>query len=279
MVLSGASLTRMEEVSAAAPGSWFQAHLTGDTAKTAALVERVADAGYPVLVVTVDIPVLANRENNVRNGFYTPLRPSVSLAWQGISHPRWTASVLARTLLTQGMPRFENSYAEPGAPIISSKVERELGKRDQLDWSIIKHIRERWKGTLVVKGVLRPDDARQALAVGADAIIVSNHGGRQLDGAISPIRALPAIVEQVAGAVPVMLDGGIRRGTDVLKALALGAAFVFVGRPFIYAAAVGGEAGVGKAIEILTNEIALNMGLLGITSIEEAAPDLVLKVA
>lgn len=278
MMLSGASLTKMEDVIEAAPDTWFQAHLTGDPARTDALIDRTARAGYRTLVVTVDIPVLANRENNVRNGFHTPLRPSLSLAWQGVSHPSWSISVFMRTLYERGMLHFENSYAERGAPIVSSKVERELGKRDHLDWTIIERIRARWQGKIIIKGVLHPEDALKCVKAGADAIIVSNHGGRQLDGALSPLRALQPIVQRVGGAVPVLMDGGVRRGTDVLKALALGASFVFVGRPFIYAAAVAGKAGALRAAEILTTEINRDMGLLGINTVDEMSDSLLSAV-
>ena len=270
-VLSGTSLTRLEEVVDAAPGSWFQAYLPGDTARIDALIERVRHAGVRTLVLTVDIPVAGNRENNIRAGFSTPLRPSLRLAWDGLSHPRWLFGTLARTLLTRGMPHFENSFAERGAPVISRNVERDFSRREHLDLSHAARIRRHWAGELVIKGVLHPDDVVAARQLGADAVIVSNHGGRQLDGAVSPLRMLPRIVE-AAGPLPVMIDGGFRRGSDVLKALALGAAFVFVGRPFNYAAAVGGQAGVARAIALLREEIDRNLAMLGVTTPQALDP-------
>ncbi|OUI82866.1 alpha-hydroxy acid oxidase [Acetobacter tropicalis] len=261
MVLSGSSLIPMEEVGAAAPGTWFQAYLPGETVRIDALLDRVHKAGFHELVVTVDIPVGANRENNIRTGFSTPLRPSLRLAMDGLTHPRWLVGTFGRTLLHHGMPHFENSFAERGAPILSANVLRDFTARDHFNWQHIRHIRQRWKGPLIIKGILHPDDARTAEESGVDAIIVSNHGGRQLDGAITPLRILPEIV--AATTLPVMIDSGFRRGSHILKALALGAAFVFVGRPFNYAAALGAEVGVTHAIGLLMAEIDRDMAMLG----------------
>ena len=273
MIMSGASLISVEEIARAAPGTWFQAYLPGEPRRISALVERVARAGLETLVLTVDVPVSANRENNVRNGFSTPLRPTLRLAWDGLVRPAWLLGTLGRTLLTQGMPHFENMTAQRGAPVFSSRVDRDFGPRDSLAWEHLALMRRLWKGRLVVKGILSPDDARMAREHGADGIIVSNHGGRQLDGAIASLRALPGIAA-VAGGMAVMLDSGVRRGTDVLKALALGAQFVFLGRPFLYAAAIGGEAGVNRAIELLRQEIDRDMAQLGITSLAQMTPEL-----
>ncbi|WP_257993601.1 alpha-hydroxy acid oxidase [Cupriavidus pauculus] len=266
-VLSGTSLTRMEDVAKAAPSSWFQAYLPGTPERIDALVSRVAAAGFRTLVVTVDIPVAGNRENIMRAGFSTPLRPGVKLAWDGVSHPRWLLGTFARTLLN-GMPHFENSFAERGAPIVSRTVDRDFSQRDHFDWSHIRRIRERWKGDLVIKGIISPEDAVLARSHGADAVVLSNHGGRQLDGAISPLRVLPAVVDAV-GNMPVMIDGGVRRGTDVVKALALGAKFVFVGRPFNYAAAVASCPGVAHGISLLKAEIDRDLAMLGVTGLDE----------
>jgi len=163
------------------------------------------------------------------------------------------------------MPHFENSYATRGAPIIARHVERDFGARDHLNWTHLAQIRRQWSGKLVVKGILTGDDAHRAAEEGADGVIVSNHGGRQLDGAISSFRALPE-VKAAAGTMAVMMDGGIRRGSDVLKALALGADFVFVGRPMLYAAAVAEDAGVRHAIDILSSEVNRNIAFLGCLS-------------
>jgi L-lactate dehydrogenase (cytochrome) len=273
MILSGASLTPLERVREAGPTAWFQAYLPGEAGPITELVERVARAGYDTFVLTVDVQVAANRENNVRSGFDTPLRPTLRLAWDGIIRPRWLFGMLFRTLLLHGMPHFENMG--PRVPLISRTGERERGRRDKLSWKHLELMRRLWKGRLVVKGILDKDDARIARESGVDGIIVSNHGGRQLDGAVAPLRALPGIAAQ-AGGMTVMMDSGVRRGTDVLKALALGAQFVFLGRPFLYAAAVAGEPGVLHAIKLLRDEIDRDMALLGITTLAQMRRELLM---
>lgn len=277
MITSASSLIPMEEIRAAG-SDWYQAYLPGEEQRIEALVARVAAAGYRVFVLTVDVPVPANRENNLRNGFRLPIQPSPRLLWEGMTHPRWTLGTFARTLLRHGMPHFENMDAYRGPPVISRDLVRQVGKRDGLDWRHLALIRRLWKGLLVVKGVLSAADAARAQEHGVDAVIVSNHGGRQLDGAISPLRVLPEVVAAVPG-LPVLLDGGIRRGTDILKAMALGAAFTFVGRPFLFAVALAGEAGAAHAIALLKAEIDRDMALLGVSHIDQIGPDLVRQTA
>ena len=272
MVVSGAALTPLERIKQEGKTAWFQAYLPGEEDVIRALVERVERAGYDTLVLTVDVSVLANRENNVRTGFSTPLRPSLRLAWDMGIRPRWGLSMLRHTL-THGMPHFENMG--PRVPMISGLGNRQAGRRDKLSWPHLDLIRRLWKGKLVVKGILDPDDARKASDAGVDGIVVSNHGGRQLDGAVSPLRVLPA-VKASAGNMAVMMDSGIRRGTDVLKALALGADFVFIGRPMLYAAAVAGEYGVTHAINLLRSELHTDMALVGINTLAEMLPELLL---
>lgn len=271
-IMSGTSLIPMEDVARESPSTWFQAYLPGDQERIDALIDRVERAGFGTLVVTVDIPISANRENNIRTGFSTPLRPSLRLAWDGMVRPRWVAGTFLRTLLRHGMPHFENSFATRGAPIVSSTVLRDFSARDHLNWRHIEAIRQRWTGTLVVKGLLSVEDAVQAQRVGADGIVLSNHGGRQLDGATSPMRVLEAVVAAVGSEYPVLIDSGFRRGSDVLKALALGARMVLVGRPFNYAAAVAGEAGVAHAIGLLRDEVDRNLAMLGVTGCAELGP-------
>jgi L-lactate dehydrogenase (cytochrome) len=268
MIMSGSSLIRLEEVVQANPDAWFQAYLPGREADIQALVERVQRSGFRTLVITVDTPVASNRENNVRAGFSTPLRPGLRLAWDGISHPRWLFGTFLKTIAKHGIPHFENNYAHRGAPIVSPHVERDMASRGHLHWDHLRMIRAMWPGPLVVKGILDPRDARQAVDIGAQGVIVSNHGGRQLDGAVAPLRVLPQVVA-ACPEVPVMIDSGFRRGSDVLKALALGAKFVFVGRPFNYAASVAGEAGVRRGIELLREEVSRNMAMLGVNTLAE----------
>ncbi len=261
-ILSGASSVPLEKVIGEAPGTWFQAYIPADRPLIERLLARVRTAGYEVFVLTVDVPVPGNRENNLRNGFSLPLRPSLRLALDGLAHPRWLAGTLARTLLQSGIPHLENLSAERGGPIIAEAGGMPRARRDAMSWADIAWMRGAWKGRLVIKGILNPEDARRAAAEGMDGIIVSNHGARQLDGAAAPLRVLPEIVA-AAGDMAVMMDGGIRRGTDVLAALALGAKFVFVGRPMLFAAALAGEAGVRHALRLLREEIDRDMALLG----------------
>ncbi len=272
MIMSGSSLIRLEEVASIAPQTWFQAYLPGDAQEIAKLVDRVAQAGFSTLVITVDTPVAANRENNIRAGFSTPLRPSLRLFLDGLTHPRWVCNTFLKTCIKHGMPHFENNYASRGAPILSKNVLRDYSDRGHISWDHLRTIRKQWKGQLVIKGVLSKPDAATAIEIGVDGIIVSNHGGRQLDGSISPLRVLPEIAD-IAGHIPVMLDSGVRRGTDVLKALALGARCVFVGRPFAYATAVGGQNGTNRAIELITSEITRDLGLLGVTRVQDLSVD------
>lgn len=268
-ILSASSLTPLERVAEEGKARWYQAYLPGDTERIAALVDRVAAAGYDTFILTADVPVASNRENNVRNGFSIPLKPSLSLAFQGAIHPRWLVGTALRTLRGRGMPHFENMDAFRGPPILSRNLVRAIGNRDQLSWRHLELIRSRWKGRLVVKGLVSPHDAVLARDAGCDGIIVSNHGGRQLDGVVAPITMLAEIREAVGSDFTIMLDGGVRRGTDVIKALAAGADFVFIGRPFLYAAAIAGEPGVRHAIRLLAEEVDRNMALLGVRRVGE----------
>ena len=277
MCLSASSLITLEDVRRENPAAWYQAYLAGDDARIEPLVDRVAAAGYDTFVVTADVPVPPNRENNIRNGFQVPLAITPRVAWDTATHPHWLFGTWARTVMNYGMPHFENMDAQRGPPVLAKNLMRNIGKRDQLAWKHVELIRKRWKGKLVVKGLIAPADARIARDSGVDGVIVSNHGGRQLDGTVSSLRTLPEIAAD-AGAMTVMLDGGIRRGTDVLKALALGAKFVFIGRPLLYAAVIGGEAGVQRALTLLRDEIDRDMALLGIRNIGEISSDLVRKL-
>jgi L-lactate dehydrogenase (cytochrome) len=277
MILSASSLITLEEVRRENPDAWYQAYLAGEPSRIEPLVDRVAAAGYDTFVVTADVPVPSNREKNIRNGFQVPLAITPRVAWDTITHPDWLFGTWARTLMNYGMPHFENMDAMRGPPVLSKNLMRNIGHRDQLAWKHVELIRRRWKGKLVVKGLIAPADARIARESGVDGVIVSNHGGRQLDGTISALRTLPDIAAE-AGPMTVMMDGGIRRGTDVIKALALGAHFVFVGRPFLFAAVAAGEPGVQRAITLLRDEVDRDMALLGVRSISEITADLVRRL-
>jgi L-lactate dehydrogenase (cytochrome) len=272
MVMSSSSLIPMEDVAAAAPDTWFQVYLPRDEGAAVSLVARVKQAGFRVLVITVDSAVVPNRENNLRNRFRTPVRPDWRFLWDGVTHPRWATSTFLRTLAQHGMPHFENGGAVRGLPLVARNADRDFSGREHLDWSIVDTLRKLWDGPLVLKGILHPLDARQARERGADGVIVSNHGGRQLDGAVSPLHVIERIADACSGRIVVMADSGFRRGTDVLKALSLGAQCVFIGRPFNYAAAVAGADGVAHAIALMKNEIRADLGLLGVNSLAELGP-------
>ena len=267
-IQSGASLIRMEQVADANPDAWFQAYLHYDVDQIAPMLERVENAGFRTLVVTVDTPVGGNRENNIRHGFRTPLRPNVRLMWDGLIRPYWLTCVMIRTLISRGMPHFENSSHERGAPLISPRAERDYSQRGRLNWDHLRFIRDNWPGKLVLKGVLSAHDVQLAADLRVDGVILSNHGGRQLDCAVPPLLMLKDAIA-AAGPMPVMIDSGFRRGSDVIKALALGAAFVFVGRPFAYAVTVGNQEGAARAIDLLTSEIDRNLALLGCTTVSQ----------
>ena len=277
MIVSGSSLIRMEECVAENSKAWFQAYLPGDDDRINAMLERAERAGFRVLVLTADTAALANQENYIKSGFYSPLRVTPRLLWDGFVRPRWTSNLFAPTLLRHGLPHFENSQAARGSSVLARQINAEFASRGNMNWKQVKLMRKRWQGRFVIKGILHEEDARLAREHGADGIILSNHGGRQLDGAIAPLRALEKIVP-LAGDMTVMLDSGVRRGSDVLKALALGAKFVFVGRPFNYAAGIAGEAGVLHAVTLLKEEVDRNMAMLGATSLSEVEPGCLMRV-
>jgi L-lactate dehydrogenase (cytochrome) len=278
MIMSASSLIKLEDVQRENPQAWYQAYLAGEPSRIEPLVDRVAAAGFDTFVVTADVPVPPNRENNIRNGFQVPLAITPRVAWDTLTHPHWLLGTWTRTLLNYGMPHFENMDAVRGPPVLAKNLMRNIGKRDQLAWKHVELIRRRWKGKLVVKGLIAPADAKIARESGVDGVLVSNHGGRQLDGTVSALRTLPEIAAE-AGAMTVMLDGGIRRGTDVIKALALGAHFVFIGRPLLFAAVAGGEPAVQRALTLLKDEVDRDMALLGIRSTSEISSDLMRRIS
>jgi L-lactate dehydrogenase (cytochrome) len=267
-VLSTLSGTRLEEVKEASSGTcWYQVYLCGGRDVALAAIARAKAAGFSALVVTVDTPVAGMREKDLRNGVKellggNPLE-AFPFVWQFLAKPRWLASFLA----DGGLMKFPNvvlpdgpmPYADVGAALSQSVV----------CWDDLRWLREAWKGPIVVKGVHTADDARRAMDAGADALVVSNHGGRQLDGVAATFRVLPEVVQAVNGTVEVLLDGGIRRGSDVVKALCLGARAVLVGRAYAYGLGAGGEAGVARAIEILRADIVRTLKLLGCPSVAE----------
>jgi len=273
-VLSTASFVPMERVARDAGGAkWFQLYMSKDHDLARGLVTRALDAGFEALVITTDVVVGGNREYNRRNNFEVPFTLNVANMVDGALHPRWLAGVFLRTLLASGVPRFQNLDVNNGGRITSPTLTEFRTRRTELNWEDFAWLRKLWPKQLLIKGIMTVEDARLAAQHGADGIFVSNHGGRQLDGAQSPIEVLPQIADAVGKQLAIMLDGGIRRGTDVVKALALGARMVFVGRATLFGAAAGGEAGALHALKLLRTEVDRVIGLLGCNSVEQLNPE------
>jgi len=266
-ILSTLSGCRLEDVKASTRGpAWYQLYLAGGREVSLAALDRARHAGFSALVVTIDTPVSGMRERDVRNGSIELLgggfAAKLPYIFQILSRPRWLAAFLA----DGGLMRFPNvvlpgegpmAYADVGAMLAQSVV----------CWDDLRWIRDAWKGPIVVKGVHTGDDGRRAVDHGAEAIVVSNHGGRQLDGVSATLRALPEVIAAVDGRTEVLIDGGVRRGSDIAKALALGARAVLVGRAYAYGLGAAGEAGVRRAIEILREDLIRTLKLLGCPSV------------
>jgi L-lactate dehydrogenase (cytochrome) len=265
-ILSTLSGTRLEEVKAATTGPcWYQVYLCGGRDVARAAVARAKAAGFSALVVTIDTAVSGLRERDFRNGIKELLssNPIKMLPFLGqfLTRPRW----LVRFLADGGLMSFPNVML-PDGPMPYADVSAAL-EQSATSWEDLHWLREAWDGPIIVKGVQIADDARRAVEAGASAIVVSNHGGRQLDGVGPTLRILPEVVDAVGGKVEVLVDGGIRRGSDVAKALCLGARAVLVGRAYAYGLGAGGEAGVSKAIEILRADLLRTLKLLGCPSV------------
>lgn len=264
--LSTMATRSIEEVAAAAPGGrhWFQLYMWKDRDRSMALVERAAQAGYDVLLVTVDVPVAGARLRDVRNGMTIPPRPTLGTIADAAVRPAWWFNLLTRERLTFASL---DSWTGTVAEMIDSMFDPTV-TYDDLAW-----IRDQWPGKVVVKGVQTVDDARRVRDVGVDAVLLSNHGGRQLDRAPVPFHLLPEVVRAVGDDVEVHLDTGIMSGQDVLAAVAHGARFTLVGRAYLYGLMAGGRAGVDRAIAILAGQIERTMRLLGVTSLDELTPE------
>lgn len=263
--LSTVSICSIEDVAEATTAPfWFQFYVRKDRAFNERLIDRAKAAKCTAIVVTMDCQIGGQRHKDVRNGLTVPLKMSPKFLAEMAMKPRWALAMLATKRRTFG--NFAGHI--PGATTVSA-LATWMSEQDDLtlNWKDLIWIKKRFGGPLVVKGVLHPDDARAAVAHGADAIIVSNHGGRQLDCAPSTIRVLPRIVDAVGGKCEIYLDSGVRSGHDMLKAVALGARAAFIGRPFLYGLGVAGEAGVSRIIEILRAEADTTLGLMGETDI------------
>ena len=270
--LSSSATTAIETIADKAPGRlWFQAYVLRNQDFFWKLIERARQADYEALVITVDLPVGGKRERDFRNHFSIPFRFTPRNMLDFASRPRWALDMLLR-----GMPVMENlrglEAAATNATAIASSVGRSYDPA--FDWARLAEVRDRWPRKLIVKGVSRGDDAQRLAAMGVDAIVVSNHGGRQLDGAVPSLQALSEVLESVAGRVPVLVDGGIRRGTDIAKALALGAQGVLLGRATLFGAVAAGDAGAQRALDILHDELLRTMRLCGAPTLLQLSADL-----
>ncbi|MBX3706677.1 MAG: alpha-hydroxy-acid oxidizing protein [Pseudomonadales bacterium] len=265
--LSTMSICSIEDVAAnTTKPFWFQLYVMRDRDYIERLIGRARDAGCSALVLTLDLQIMGQRHKDLRNGLSTPPQFNLRTALDLLSRPRWCARMLGTRRRS-----FGNVVGHvQGAENLKSLGQWSASQLDPtLDWRDVEWIRSLWKGALILKGIMEPEDARRARESGADALIVSNHGGRQLDGAPSSIAALPAIVDAVGRDIEVWVDGGIRSGQDVLKALALGARGTLIGRAFLYGLGALGETGVTRALEIIRNELDLSMAFCGLRDVRD----------
>ncbi|MGA3006169.1 MAG: alpha-hydroxy acid oxidase [Acetobacteraceae bacterium] len=273
--LATGAMTSMEKIAREANFRlWFQLYVWKQRDLSYQLIERAKNNGFEALIVTTDTIVPPNREYNAKNGLDLPFTPTLRFTRDILQKPGWFANVLLKYLTTIGMPRNEN-YPEPYRRKIGDDPYRhEVMRQDSLNWDDIKIFRDMWPGILMLKGINRPDDALKAVSAGVDGIVVSNHGGRNMDSAAATIDMLPEIAEAVGDKITVLLDSGIRRGSDIVKAMALGAKCVLTGRATLYGTAVGGEAGASKAINIIRTEMDKTMAYTGCNRVDEITTDI-----
>ncbi len=264
----------IEEIAAAGGRIWFQLYLWENRPLTYSILDRARDHGCELLMVTVDTAVAPNREYNLRNGFGVPFRPGLRNTIDIAAHPLWLVDVILRYLRHGGLPEYANLPPEMSAKITMPPKPGANYRMDILTWDELRTLRRLWPGPLVLKGVARAEDAAQAVDIGFDGIVVSNHGGRNLDAAAATLDMLPPILDAVGAKATVMVDGGIRRGSDIVKALALGARSVLIGRPTLYGLAIAGEAGAARALELLRSELVRIMAMSGCRNLAEITPDL-----
>ena len=271
---SHGSVCTLEEIAAATPGPrWMQVFVYTDRGFTREMIDRAAAAGFDALVLTIDNQLLGNRERDGRNGFSIPPRFGLAGTLAAATKARWLLRMRA------SLPKLTfGNYVKPGDNAGIAAIAGRMGSLldPALSWAEVDEIRAIWRGPMLLKGVLHPTEAAEAVARGVDGIIVSNHGGRQLDGAAASLDALPGVVDAVAGRIPVLIDGGVRRGADVVKALALGASCCLIGRPQLWGLSVAGEEGVRHVLELYRREIDRVMGLMGVRTIAEIGPEFVM---
>jgi (S)-mandelate dehydrogenase len=273
--LSTSATASIERIAEAASGRhWFQAYFFKDREYTIGLIERARRAGYDTLMVTADLPVGGKRERDFRNDFSIPFRFTPRNVLDFATRPLWALDMLLR-----GVPQLENLTGLAPRGTDTRNLVSSVG-RDQdasLDWELVKRVRGVWPGKLLIKGVMHPADAERAVSVGCDGVIVSNHGGRQLDGEVGSFDALPGVVRALGGKAAVLMDGGVRRGSDIVKALAAGAQAAMIGRATYYGVCAGGEAGARRALEVLQDELVRTMQLCGVRSVAEIGPELIVR--
>ncbi len=270
--LAGTAVTSMETIAEEAGGRrWFQPYLWKEEHHTIEMIERAQDLGYEALVITGDTALGRTREYNDRNGFTDPISLNARFVTDMALHPGWVFGVMGRYIASTGMPRHEN-YPPHYRHRITRASNLKPQNNEALSWDQIGRLRKIWRGPLLVKGLTSPDDARRAVDQGADGVVVSNHGGRALDSAPAAIDALPAVVAAVGGETTVLMDGGIHHGSDIVKALGLGARAVLIGRATLYGIAAGGQAGAEKVLTILATQFEKNMGYIGCRTVAELGP-------
>ncbi|MDY7548450.1 alpha-hydroxy acid oxidase [Glaciimonas sp. Gout2] len=273
--LSSTATASIEQIAKAAPGRlWFQAYILRNKPFLEKLIARALAADYEALVITVDLPVGGKRERDYRNDFSIPFGFTIKNMLDFGLHPAWLSDIIR-----YGMPVMENLIGLDAKATNSTAIASSVGRNydPSFNWDSLKKIRDTWPRKLIVKGILNPQDANRIALMGCDAVVVSNHGGRQLDGAVATFDALPAVVKAVNGRIPVLLDGGVRRGSDIVKALAMGAQGVMLGRATLFGAACAGEPGASRALSILKDELVRTMQLCGARSMDQITGRMLFK--
>ena len=266
--VSMASTTTLEKMYELSEGhSWMQLYIFQDENFVMELLDRAKNTGYEVAILTVDVPVLSRRTRDDKNGFSYPFKIGPKQFFDFATHPTWSLS----TLLS-GIPKPMNYVTSKSGDGIYKRKE----SRGSTDWDTLKRVRDKWKGKLIIKGVMSPDDATQIKEAGADAIQVSNHGGRQLDSATAAINMLPPIRKSVGNDFPLIFDSGIRSGSDIVRALAFGADYAMIGRPVMYAMGADGRKGLRRIVEIIKEEASTTLGLVGLNDINDVTSNIVI---
>ena len=267
--VSMASTTTLEKMYELSEGhSWMQLYIFQDENFVMELLERAKNTGYEVAILTVDVPVLSRRTRDDKNGFSYPFKIGPKQFFDFATHPTWSLSTLM-----SGIPKPMNYVTSKSGDGIFKRKE----SRGSTDWNALKRVRDKWKGKLIVKGVMSPDDAIKIKEAGADAIQVSNHGGRQLDSATAAINMLPLIRKSVGSNFPLIFDSGIRSGSDIVRALAFGADYAMIGRPVMYAMGADGKKGLRRIVEIIKEEVSTTLGLVGLNDINEVTSEIVIE--